>query len=97
MPSYIELRPPQWTGHPPIQVKMPREVVQDLAMATGEGWLAATIDAVRTEQPDGFQRFLLALDHCHEQSVVAFGLAAEEHCAAAEVVRYVSEAHKRRA
>lgn len=97
MPSYIELRPPQWTGRPPVQVEMPRDVVQDLAMATGEDWLAAVVDAVRTEQPEGYRRFLLALEQCHEQAAVAFSLAADEHCAAAEVVRYVSEAHKRRA
>ena len=97
MPSYVEVRPPQWTGRAPVQVEMPREVVQDLAMATGEGWLAALIDAVNAEQPDGSREFLQALDQSPEQTAVVFGLAADERCAAAEVVRYLSETHKRRA
>lgn len=97
MPSHIELRPPQWTGRPAIQVEMPREVVQDLAMATGEDWLAALIDTVRSEQPMGARRFLAAFEQAHEQAMVVFHLAADEHCAAAEVVRYLSETRKRRA
>lgn len=97
MPSLIELRPPQWTGRPAIQVEVPRDIVQDLAMATGEDWFAALIDAVRAEQPAGAARFLTALEQAHEQSMVVFHLAADERCAAAEVVRYLSEARKRRA
>ena len=97
MPSHIEFRPPQWTGRLPVRVEMPRDMVQDLAMATGEGWLAALIDAVNVEQPDGYRRFLLALEQSHEQATVVFALAADDRVAAAEVVRYVSEAHKRRA
>jgi hypothetical protein len=76
---------------------MPREVVQDLAMATGDGWVAALIDAVRREQPDGHRRFLSALEQGHDQGTVAFSLAADRQLAAAEVVRYLSEVHKRRA
>lgn len=97
MPSYVELRPPQWTGRPPIQVELARDVVQELAMATGEDWLQGLVDAVKTEQPEGYRRFLLALEQSHEQAAVVFGLAADQHCAAAEVVRPVSEFHKRRA
>lgn len=97
MPSYIELRPPQWVGRPPTQVEMPREAVQDLAMMTSEGWLAAVVDAIEAERPEGYRRFLLALGQCQEQTAVVFRLAADKHCAAAEVIRYVSEPHKRRA
>ncbi|WP_119421887.1 hypothetical protein [Desertibaculum subflavum] len=97
MPSHIELRLPQWTGRPAIQVEMRREVVQDLAMATGEDWLAGLIGAVRAEQPAGTRRFLAALEQAQEQAMVVFHLAADEHCAAAEVVRYLSESQKRRA
>lgn len=97
MPSCIELRPPQWVGRPPTQVEMPREAVQDLAMMTGEGWLAAVVDAVEAARPDGYRRFLLALRQCDEQAAIVFHLAADQHCAAAEVIRYVSESHKLRA